>query len=582
MSDKKKKDLRLYLRLLSYTKPYWRVFTLALVAMIVQALTGPAIAALFKYITAGVFLEQDTDLTRLIVLPVLLLFSVASIASYTTSLAMHWVSNKVIMDLRIAMFKRLLGLPNAALDEIRSGALISKFTYDVTQLKEASTEALTTAVKDTLTIVGLLAWMLYLDWVMTLVALLAGPLIAVVLMILRRRFRRVSGKVQETMGGIHHILNESVYGHRIIKIFGGWEQELRRFTKSVNQNRLQNMKFAVVATAGSPAMQIITAFTLIAVIYIAAASATAGTMRVDDFNSFFAALLILRNPIKRLSGVNEHIQRGLAACESVFNFLDREVEHDRARESLGRVTGRLEYKRINFAYAASTEPVLRDINVAIEPGTTVALVGASGSGKSSLVNLLPRLYEYREGRILLDGKDIRDLSLLELRDAIAYVGQDVILFNDTVRNNIAYGNAEAMTEAAIMDAAEKAHALEFIRALPQGFDTLVGSSGSHLSGGQQQRIALARAFLKDAPILILDEATSALDTESERLIQQAMETIKRNRTCLIIAHRLSTIENADNIFVLEQGRIVESGKHADLIKNRGAYARLHRLLDKQT
>lgn len=570
-----KNDLNLYIRLLSYVKVYWRVFSVAIIAMVVLALTTPAIAALFKFITAGVFLEQETDLTRLIVLPVLVLFTVAGVASYISKFAMHWVSNRVIMDLRIAMFERLLALPNASLDSFNPGQLISKFTFDVTQLKEASTNALTTVVKDTLTIIGLLAWMLYLDWVMTLVAILAGPLISVVLMIIRKRLRKMSKQVQESMGGIHHILDESISGHRIIKIFGGREQELQQFTKNVNKNRLQNMKFGIAAAASAPIIQIITAFALAAIIYIAAANAAAGEMGVDEFNSFFAAVLMILNPIKRLSRINEHMQRGLAACESVFSFLDEEPEKDESQTKLEQVSGRLEYRQVTFSYTDSNDSVLKDISATIEPGTTVALVGPSGSGKSSLVNLIPRLYDYVDGEILLDGKDIRSLPLSELRDAIAYVSQNIILFNDTIRNNIAYGNAAAADEDMIIQAAEKANALDFIQVLPDGFDTLVGNSGSRLSGGQQQRIALARAFLKDAPILILDEATSALDTESERLIQQAMETIKKDRTCFIIAHRLSTIESADHIFVLEQGRIVESGRHNDLISKGGVYSRLH-------
>ncbi|MGI9228997.1 MAG: lipid A export permease/ATP-binding protein MsbA [Gammaproteobacteria bacterium] len=574
-STANKTDLHLYLRLLTHVKRYWRVFSAALGAMVMLAMITPAIAALFKYITAGVFLEQETNLTKLVILPILILFSLAGAAAYVNNLSMNWVSNKVIMDLRIAMFKRLLALPNATLDNLSAGAVISKFTYDVTQLKEASTDALTTAVRDTLTIFCLMGWMLYINWVMTLVALLAGPLIAVVLMIIRRRLRRMSGEVQDSMAGINHILEESINGHRIIKIFGGREQALRQFTKSSDQNRLKNMKFSTAAAAGSPAIQIITAFGLSAIVYIAAANAAAETMRVDEFNSFFAAILMILNPIKRLARINEHMQRGLTACESVFSFIDQDIEHDNPQHTLERVAGRLEYKQINFSYTDSSAPVLQDINVTIEPGTTVALVGTSGSGKSSLVNLLPRLYEYRQGQILLDGKDIHSLSLAELRHAMAYVGQNVILFNDTVRNNIAYGDAAGATEEAIIQAAGKAHALEFIHALPQGLDTPIGSNGSRLSGGQQQRIALARAFLKDAPILILDEATSALDTESERLIQQAMEAIKQNRTCIIIAHRLSTTEAADHIFVLDQGRIVESGTHLELLRRGGIYSRLH-------
>ncbi len=568
-------DLVLYLRLLSYVKVYWHGFCVAIIAMVVLAFITPAIAALFKYITAGVFIQQETELVRLIILPVLVLFAVASIASYVSEFAMFWVANRVIMDLRIAMFERLLMLPCARLDAVNPGTLTAKFTFDVLQLKEAATTALTTAVKDTLSIVGLLAWMLYLDPAMTLVVILAGPFISMVLMIIRKRLRKMGREVQESMGDIHHILDESISAHRIIKIYGGQPQALKRFTRQANKNRLQNMKFSIAAAASSPVIQIITAFALAAIITLAAASAASGEMQVDEFNSFFAALLMILSPIKRLSRINEHIQRGLAACESVFGFIDQPAEKDEPKIRPVEVGGHLQCRGLGFRYADSKAPVLEDISITIKPGMTVALVGHSGSGKSTLVNLLPRLYDYATGEILLDGSDIRSLPLRQLRSAIAYVSQDIILFNDTVRNNIAYGATADATEAMIIKAAEKANALPFIQALPQGFDTLVGNRGARLSGGQQQRIALARAFLKDAPLLILDEATSALDTESECLIRKAMEAIKKDRTCLIVAHRLSTIESADHIFVLADGRLVDQGRHSDLISRGGVYARLH-------
>ncbi len=574
MQRKKTTDIRLYIRLLAYVKPYWRIFGISILGMIMLAITNPATAALFKYMIEGVFLTQDADRISQIIAALVILSAVAALANYVSSLSLHWVANKVIMDLRCALFARLLGFPSQFYDHHSSGTLISKFTFDVTQIKEASTSVLNVLVRDSLTIIGLLGWMLFIDWEMTMITLLTAPAITVFLLMIRRRLRRMSRHVQDSMADIHHILGEVTHGERMVKLYGGQQQEQQRFQQAINNNRRYTMKFTSAAVASSPTVQLITALALAAIIYVSAQKAAAGSIGVDDFVSFFTAILMILGPLKRLVRINEHIQRGLAACESVFAVLDEPVEEDAGTDALTEVKGRIEIRDLGFAYDQSDSRALSDINLDIKAGETVALVGASGSGKSTLANLLPRFYSISEGSILLDGHDIRALPLCQLRHQIALVSQDIVLFNDTIRQNIAYGRRD-VDDAEIVRAAERAHAMEFIKKLPDGLDTRLGDKGSKLSGGQRQRIALARAFLKDAPILILDEATSALDTESERAIQLALDEVRQDRTCLIIAHRLSTIEKADRVIVMDNSRIVEGGSHADLLKQNGAYARLY-------
>ena len=567
-------DLRLYIRLLGYVKPYWRIFGISILAMIMLAITNPATAALFKYMVAGVFLTQDAGKIPQIIAALLGLSAIAAIANYVSGLSLHWVANKVIMDLRSALFARLLGFPSQFYDHHTSGSVISKFTFDVTQIKEASTNVLNVLVRDTLTIIGLLAWMLFIDWEMTLIALFTAPAIAVFLLVIRRRLRRMSSNVQDSMADIHHILGEVTNGERIVKLYGGQQHEQQRFEQAINNNRRFTMKFASAAVASSPTVQLITALALAAIVYVSAQKAVAGSIGVDDFVSFLTAILMILGPLKRLVRINEHVQRGLAACESVFGLLDEAIEEDKGTKALTEIKGRIEIRGLSFSYDNNDTRALTNINLDIKAGETVALVGTSGSGKSTIANLLPRFYQNAEGRILLDGHDMRDLPLGQLRQNIALVSQDVVLFNESIKQNIAYGRQGASDED-IIRAAERAHAMEFIKKLPEGLDASIGDKGSRLSGGQRQRIALARALLKDAPILILDEATSALDTESERAIQLALDGFRQDRTCLIIAHRLSTIENADRVIVMDNSQIVESGTHAELLKRKGTYARLY-------
>jgi subfamily B ATP-binding cassette protein MsbA len=578
MKKTKSSDFGLYARLLGYVKPYWRIFGISILAMVLLAFTNPATAALFKYMIEGVFLTRDADMVPLIITALLVLSTLAAISNYISGLSLHWVANRVIMDLRIALFTRLLAFPSRFYDHHTSGSLISRFTFDVTQIKEASTSVLNVLVRDTLTIIGLLAWMLFIDWELTLITLFTAPLITIFLLLIRRRLRRMSKNVQNSMGDIHHILDEVTQGERIVKLYAGQQREQKRFLAAINDNRRYTMKFASAAVASSPMVQLITAMALAAIVYVSAQKAIAGSIGVDDFVSFFTAILMILGPLKRLVRINEHIQRGLAACESVFGLLDQPIEKNEGETAVDVIEGKIEIQELNFSYSNDDLKALSNISLVINAGETVALVGASGSGKSTIANLLPRFYQDNEGSILLDGHDIRDLSLHQLRESIALVSQDIVLFNDTIKQNIAYGRSGA-SDNEIIVAAEKAHAMEFIEKLPDGMDARIGDKGSKLSGGQRQRIALARALLKNAPILILDEATSALDTESERAIQQAVEEIRKDRTCLIIAHRLSTIENADRVIVMDDGRIVESGSHEELLKLGGVYAKLYMIND---
>lgn len=569
--------IRLYLRLLRYVVPYKHIFLLSILAMVVSAATDPALAALMKPLLDGTLIENDPNAMVQVPLLFLGLFLVRGVATFASGFSIHWVANKVLMDLKAQMFERLVALPAAFYNDNPSGTLISKFTYDVAQINDTSIHSVMVLVRDSLAVLGLLAYMFYVDWLLALIACVCAPAIVVIVRYLSHRLRTMSRNVQHSMGESTHLLEEAIECHKIVKVFGGQQEEIGRFRHAINWARRYTMKFVTAAVATGPSVQIVSGVALALIIYVAALQSAAGTLSVGDFVSFFGALALLMAPLRRLVKVNERLQRGLAAAESVFGLLDEVVEQDTGTQVIARAKGEVEFRQVSLRYARISTDTLTDISIRIRAGETVALVGASGSGKTTFVNLIPRFFEATSGRIMLDGVDIRDITLASLRANIGLVSQEVVLFNDTIRNNIAYGALHEADEQLIVKAAEAAHAMEFIRQKPEGMDTLIGENGVMLSGGQRQRLAIARALLKDAPILILDEATSSLDATSERHIQAALESLKRNRTCIIIAHRLSTIENAERIVVMQKGRIVETGTHSELLRQNGIYASLYRV-----
>lgn len=568
----------LYLRLLRYVRPYWKAVALSLMATAILAATEPMFPALLKPLLDKGFAKSDGfDNPILIPLGIVGVFLVRGLFNYLSSFGFSWVSNRIITDIRAEMYTRMVHLPASYFQKHASSVPLTKIAYDVNGVASAATNVTVTVLKDGLSVVGLLIWLLWLNWQLTLICFALIPAIAWVMRTFSGRLRKASRNAQISTSNMVEVLQETAHCARVIKVFGGEAQETARFFKTNNEVRGQNMRQAVAAAATTPIVHVFASLAVAAVVYTALVQSASGQTTVGSFVSFITALLMLLSPLRHLADVNAPLQRGLASAESVFQLLDEPQEIDPGTLDAGRAKGHLEFRDVAFRYPATERDVLTNINLDIKPGHTVALVGQSGGGKSTLAALLPRFYNPGSGTIFLDGKDIQTLTLHSLRRNIAYVSQDVLLFNDTVAANIAYGDMVGASIEMIESAASAANALDFIRALPEGFNTLVGENGTRLSGGQRQRLAIARAILKDAPILILDEATSALDNESERLVQEALEHLMQHRTTLVIAHRLSTIESADRIVVLVNGRIIESGSHGELTAKNGTYAQLHRL-----
>lgn len=568
----------LYIRLLSYVKPYWKAFGLAVIGMMGTAATEPVFPAIMKYLLDKGFQTHDTRMVWLIPCGIVALFLVRSIFVYCTGYLMMWISSHLVTDLRREMFKKLLVLPAYHYDEHSAGQLISRLVYEVNNVTDAATSALISVVRESLTALALICYLLYIDWKLTLITLAIGPVIALTVKTFSKRMRAASKSSLLAMRLISHTIEETISAVRVVKIFAGQSRQQQRFFEATEQFRRAQMREAIPASAVTPITHIAASIAIAVIAFMALSQSTgeAGAS-AGGFVSFITAMLLLISPIKQLTTVSTTIQRGLAASESVFDLLDTPQEDDAGKRELTHAKGEIHFSNVSFRYPRADRAALNGINFHIYAGQTVALVGASGGGKTTISALIPRFYHATSGHIYIDGIDINDLTLTSVRENIALVSQDIVLFNDTIEANIAYGALRTLSREDVIKAAQAANAWDFIEQLPNGLDTPIGENGAKLSGGQRQRLAIARALLKNAPILILDEATSALDSESERQVQVALAVLMKNRTTVVIAHRLSTIEHADCIIVVDQGSVVESGTHIDLLAAAGYYANLRRL-----
>lgn len=570
----------LYLRLLGYAKPYKFAYVMAILGMVATAATESLFPALMKYLLDHGFKVSSPELVYLIPLSLVGLFVIRGVIQFSSNYLMTWITTNIVMVIRNELFSKILRLPSLSFADAR-GTYVSKIIFDVWQIGDSVSTVLISSVRELLTAIGLIAYLFYLDWRLALITLSVGPIIVAVVALFSKRMRAAGRSGLKSVGELTHILEESVLCQKIIKIYAGQATEKARFEAANAQFRRSQMKEAVPASATTPITHIATALALALIIYIALnqvsnPNATQGVNTVGGFVSYITAMLMLLSPVKKLTEVNSGIQRGLVSAQSAFEFLDRVEEPDHGTLRLGRAHGSIEFDHVSMTYPNSSEPALRDISLKISAGETIAIVGASGSGKSTLAALLPRFIATDEGRILIDGHDLNDLRLEDLRANIAVVTQEVLMFNNTIAANIAYGSNSASLQE-IERAARLANAWTFIADMPQGLHTEVGDAGLKLSGGQRQRISIARAILKDAPILILDEATSALDSESDKLVQAALENLMKDRTSIVIAHRLTTIEKANRIIVMDKGKIVELGTHTELLALNGHYAQLHRM-----
>jgi len=577
MQESTQGSAALYKRLLGYVKPYRWAFAGAIVAMAIGGAVEGSFAYLLKTMLETLFVEGNEKYAWIAAVAVVAVFLTTGISHFVAGYGMQWVGNKIMLDIRNLMYKQLIRLPVPTFDAYSSGELLSRITNDVMGVQAAATTALTTLVRSSFTLIGFLVTMFILNWRLTLITLVAIPILAVVINFFGKRLRALSVDSMAAQAEMLDIVRESVVAQRVIKISGGEAQESARFDKSANTVRQLTMKQCIAAAAATPITHFVVSIAIGAIIYLAASKTLGEPMPMADFIAFIVAATALVPQIKQLASVNEQIQRGLAASTRVFALIDAPTETDTGQIALTRASGAITFENISLNYTTKNTLALDNVSLTIAPGETIALVGPSGGGKTSLVNLVPRFFTPTQGTISIDGIAIEQIRLQDLRDQIALVSQDVVLFNGTVAANIAYGKTAVATNSAIEAAARAANCMDFIQSLPAGFDTIIGENGARLSGGQRQRLAIARAILRDAPILLLDEATSALDSESERAVQNALETLMRGRTTIVVAHRLSTIENASRIAVLEGGKIVEIGTHRELLAANQLYAGLYRL-----
>ncbi|ETX10930.1 ATP-binding protein [Marinomonas ushuaiensis DSM 15871] len=575
INDDPASGVKTYLRLLSYVGSSWGYLLLSFFGYILYAAMEPALAALLKHIVDIVSDGKITESRLLIPGAILGIFIVRGIGTFFGSYFMAQVANKVVFDLRTQMFNKLVLLPSSYYHSIPTGRLLTKLTYNTEQVIGSISQAIRVVLREGLTVVGLLGYMIYMNWKLSLLFLLVVPFIGLVVRYASKRFRKLSTRIQNAMGGVTDVASEAIKGHEVVKIFGGSDYETKRFYKVANENRRSQLKMNKTKALNVPIVQFILAFAMAILIWFALSPSISSGMTPGDFIAFLTAAGMLGKPIRQLTDINSVLQKGIAASYSIFEFLDMDVEPDLGKREAGRLKGNIEWRSMSFSYPGADKQALKNINLSLPAGKTLALVGRSGGGKSTMANLIPRFYNIDEGELCIDGHSIADYELKGLRSNIALVNQQVVLFNGTIRENIAYGDLHDASLEDVIEAAKAANAWEFIQELDNGVDTMVGENGVLLSGGQRQRIAIARAILKNAPILILDEATSALDTESERAIQLALDSLMENRTTIAIAHRLSTIENADIIAVIDHGEIVEYGSHSELLAMNGAYAQLH-------
>ena len=570
--------LKTYLRLLRYASHYWLMFTFGAIAMLIFAITDTGFAFLIKTLTdsfAGTENSNNIDQIKdYLPLVVIFIFLIRGLSGFFSTYNIAWIGRQVIKSLRAEIYNKFLYLPTIFLDRKSNAELLSRVTFNIEQVAESASNIITILIRDTLTIIVLSIYMIYLSPTLATVIFMAAPIIALLVWALSKLFRRYSERIQDSMGDVTHAIKETLQNHRIIKIFNGQSYENKKFSVINESNRKHNTKLLSTKAIGDALTIFIASLGVAGVVYVATTDEVKNNMSVGDFSGFITAMVLLMTPLKRLTNVNAMIQKGIAAASSIFILIDENNEQDTGLQEAGILKGSIDFKDIVFSYDQEYGPTLNNINLNIQSGETVAIVGKSGSGKTTLVNLLPRFYDISKGTITIDDTNIENYSLASLRKNISVVTQEVTLFNDSIINNISYGDHSSED---IDKAVSAAHLEEFIAKLPNGLETIVGDQGILLSGGQRQRIAIARALLKNTPILILDEATSSLDTESEKYIQKALENLMKNRTTLVIAHRLSTIEKADRICVLSEGQIVETGTHNELIENNSEYALLHKL-----
>lgn len=564
-------------RLLGYLKNYRLGFVVAILGMIGYASVDVFFLSQFdQFIDRGIT-QRDMGYLALAPVAVIVLFILRGIFHFVASYCLNWSGTHIVKDLRQQLFEKMLALPVSYHDQHSTGELISRITYDAEQIKQASSKALVVLIHEGAFVIGLLALMFYNSWQLSAIFLVIAPVIALIVSQVSRRFRQISNNMQGAMGQVTSSAEQMLNGHKVILSFGGKRLEARRFSDVNNSNRRLDVKLEATRALSVSVIQVIASFALAFVIYLASFPEMLDTLTPGMFTEIITSMMLLLKPLKQLTTVNSDFQKGMAAAATVFSVLDEQPERDTGTLELDRVQGNIEFRQLSFNYPGHDKEVLKDINFSVKAGQTVALVGRSGSGKTTISSLLPRFYEVERGEILLDGINTKDCTLDSLRRQIAVVSQHVVLFNDTIANNIAYGYQGELSKERLLDVAEKAHVMEFAGQMPKGLDTEIGENGVTLSGGQRQRIAIARALLRQSPVLVLDEATSALDTESERKIQAALDELFKNRTNLVIAHRLSTIENADLILVMDQGQIVERGSHSELLAQNGYYASLYKM-----